>query len=310
MKKVHVLSIIILILFLQGCTKKEEVIECDKSNFITNSIKDENMDEKIGSNIDKKIDEIVGDYKDNISIYYKNLNTNEEYILNADKYYVAASTTKVPLCMMILDQVFEGTISLEDTIYYEEADSEGGSGVLYYLPEVPDITIGEAVYLSIVESDNVAKNMLHRISDISLTDYLRGITEDDSIPYENYITAEQLYIVLKRLYENPDNNPYYEKLIEYMKETVFHDRIDKYVPYDIVSHKIGDYYRYYHDFGIVYAKDPYIIVILTKDIGDLSEEPYENGSEDERYLLDWGNEAYEMIANISKEIYLMVEEDY
>ena len=211
---------------------------------------------------------------------------------------------------MILDQVFEGTLSLEDIIYYEEVDSEGGSGVLYYLSEVPNVTIEEAIYLSIAESDNVAKNMLNRISEISLTDYLRDITEDYSIPYENFITAEQLYKVLERLYENPDNNPYYEKLIGYMKETIFHDRLDKYLPYDIVAHKIGDYYRYYHDFGIVYAKDPYIIVILTKDIGDLSEEPYENGSEDERYLLDWGNEAYEMIANISKEIYVMVEEDY
>ncbi|MBS5884705.1 MAG: serine hydrolase [Clostridium sp.] len=306
MKKVYILLIIILILFFQGCTKEDEIIELDKGNLRVNST----IDEKIDENIDEKIDEILGIYKDNISIYYKNLNTNEEYTLNPDKYYVAASTTKVPLCMMILDQVFEGTISLEDTIYYEEADSEGGSGVLYYLSEFSNISIGEAVYLSIVESDNIAKNMLHRISGVSLTDYLRDITADDSIPYGNSITAGQLCKVLERLYENPDNNPYYEKLIEYMKETVFHDRLDKYIPYDLVAHKIGDYYRYYHDFGIVYAKEPYIIVILTKDIGDLSEDSYENGNEDERYLLDGGNKAYEMIANISKEIYLMVEEDY
>lgn len=298
MKKVYILLIVVLILSFQGCAQKEEVKEIEKSNAKTNSI------------IDKKVDEIAGDYKDNMSIYYKSLNTDDEYILNPDKYYIAASTTKIPLCMMILDQVFEGAISLEDTIYYEKLDSEGGSGVLYYLQEIPNITVEEAIYLSIVESDNITKNMLHRISKISLTDYLRDITEDDSIPYENYITARQLYKVLERLYENPDNNPYYEKLIEHMKETVFHDRLDKYLPYDIVAHKIGDYYRYSHDCGIIYAKDPYIIVVLTKDIGDLSDEPYENGSEDERYLLDWGNEAYEMIANISKEIYVMVEEDY
>lgn len=298
MKKVYILLIVVLILSFQGCAQKEEVKEIEKSNAKTNSI------------IDKKVDEIAGDYKDNMSIYYKSLNTDDEYILNPDKYYIAASTTKIPLCMMILDQVFEGAISLEDTIYYEKLDSEGGSGVLYYLQEILNITVEEAIYLSIVESDNITKNMLHRISKISLTDYLRDITEDDSIPYENYITARQLYKVLERLYENPDNNPYYEKLIEHMKETVFHDRLDKYLPYDIVAHKIGDYYRYAHDCGIIYAKDPYIIVVLTKDIGDLSDEPYENGSEDERYLLDWGNEAYEMIANISKEIYVMVEEDY
>jgi beta-lactamase class A len=212
--------------------------------------------------------------------------------------------------MMILDQVFEGALNLEDEIYYEEEDDEDGSGVLYYLEDVTNVTIGEAVRLSIIESDNVAKNMLRRISEISITDYLIDITGDESIPYENYITARQLYMVLDRLYENPNNNPYYELLIDYMTKTVFHDRLDKYIPHDIVAHKIGDYYRYYHDCGIIYGKDDYIIVILTRDIGNLSDEAYNDGTEDERYLLDWGSQAYEIIGNISKEIYLNVEGNY
>lgn len=303
MKKVSILIIIVFILFSKSCSYED----IDKDTEGTN-IKIEN--EEIAYRIDKKVSEVAGIYKDNISIYYKNLNTEEEYLLNPDRYYIAASTTKVPLCMMILDQVFEGKLNLEDEIDYEEEDREDGSGVLYYLEEVTNVTIGEAVRLSIIESDNVAKNMLRRISEISITDYLINITGDESIPYENYITARQLYMVLDRLYENPNNNPYYELLINYMTKTVFHDRLDKYIPHDIVAHKIGDYYRYYHDCGIIYGKDDYIIVILTKDIGNLSDESYNEGTEDERYLLDWGSQAYEIIGNISKEIYLNVEGIY
>lgn len=303
MKKVSILIIIVFILFSKSCSYED----IDKDTEGTN-IKIEN--EEIAYRIDKKVSEVAGIYKDNISIYYKNLNTEEEYLLNPDRYYIAASTTKVPLCMMILDQVFEGKLNLEDEIDYEEEDREDGSGVLYYLEEVTNVTIGEAVRLSIVESDNVAKNMLRRISEISITDYLINITGDESIPYENYITARQLYMVLDRLYENPNNNPYYELLINYMTKTVFHDRLDKYIPHDIVAHKIGDYYRYYHDCGIIYGKDDYIIVVLTKDIGNLSDESYNEGTEDERYLLDWGSQAYEIIGNISKEIYLNVEGIY
>lgn len=302
MKKLYTLVIMIILLFSKGCTEgaiiKDEEVESMKINNAMGA-----MDE-----IDEMVSELSGEYKNNISIYFKNLNTEEEYVLNEDRYYVAASTTKVPLCMMILDQVFEGEISLDDTIYYEEEDSEAGSGVLYYSDDINSVTVGEAVYLSIVESDNVAKNMLHRISKMSITEYLRDITKDNSIPYENVITARQLYKVLNRLYENPDENPYYNMLIDYMTKTVFNDRLDKYLPYDIVAHKIGSYYRYYHDVGIVYASDPYILVVLTKDIGDLSEESYANGGEDERYLLDYGEYACEMIANISKEIYSIVEE--
>lgn len=303
MKKISILIIIVFILFSKSCSYEDI-----NKNTEETTIKIEN--EETSYKIDKKISEIAGSYKDNISIYYKNLDTEEEYLLNPDRYYIAASTTKVPLCMMILDQVFEGALNLEDEIYYEEEDREDGSGVLYYLEDVTNVTIGEAVRLSIIESDNVAKNMLRRISEISITDYLIDITGDESIPYENYITARQLYVVLDRLYENPNNNPYYELLIDYMTKTVFHDRLDKYIPHDIVAHKIGDYYRYYHDCGIIYGKDDYIIVILTRDIGNLSDEAYNDGTEDERYLLDWGSQAYEIIGNISKEIYLNVEGNY
>ena len=149
--------------------------------------------------------------------------------------------------------------------------------------------------------------MLIRSAQTGITDYMRSVTNDDSIPYGNYVTAKQLGILLSKLYEEQDNNEHYKMLIDYMTETKFHDRLDKYIDYDKVAHKIGNYYRYYHDAGIIYGKDPYILVVLTKDIGELSDEPYNNEGEDERFVLDWGEEACEIIAQISKEIYNLVE---
>ena len=58
MEKVYIFLIIILTLFFQGCTKKEEIIERGNNNIIENSTIDENMYERI----DKKIDEILGNY--------------------------------------------------------------------------------------------------------------------------------------------------------------------------------------------------------------------------------------------------------
>ena len=241
-----------------------------------------------------------------MGIYFKNLNKDEEYGLNLDNYYFAASISKVPLCLMVLDEAYKGNISLDQTISFIENDREGGTGVLYYLDSIPDITIREAVKLAIVNSDNIAHNMLIRVLGRSATDYMREINNDYEIPYGNYTTARQVSVALNRLYENKENNPYYNELIQYMKETQFHDRLDKYLPYEIVAHKIGSYSRYYHDIGIIYGKDPYILIILTKDI-NVSEGEYTN--EDEGYLLDGGEEATELIANISKEIYTKVMEN-
>lgn len=317
MKKLYVLLLVVLTTIFIGCTDNENVV-MNKNTSNEDMVKEvdnknEEMIEREKKNlvelIDEKSNEILGDYKDNVSIYFKNLNTNEEYTLNENEYYVAASTTKVPLCMMILDEVNNGSKSLDDVLYFIEADKEEGSGSLYYSDVVPNITINEAVYLSIVESDNIAKNMLSRVAKSNVTDYMRYVSNDNYIPYGNYTTAEQLGALLNKLYENPDNNPYYYTLIEYMKNTNYHDRLDKYLDNDRVAHKIGNYYRYYHDAGIIYGEDPYILVVLTKDIGEVSTEAYEDGGEDERYLLDWGEEACELIAQLSKEIYTLVEEN-
>ncbi len=315
MKKIYILLLVIFTTVFAGCTDNEEVSINKNVSTEEKLGKLETKDVFESENnsfielIDKKANEILGDYKDNVAIYFKNLNTYEEYTLNADTYYVAASTNKVPLSMLILDEVNDGDKSLDDLLYFSEEDKEMGSGILYNLGEIPNITINEAIYLSIVNSDNIAKNMLTRASKNSVTDYMSQVTEDYSIPYGNYSTARQLGILLNKLYENPDNNPYYNLLIEYMTKTTYHDRLDKYLEYDKVAHKIGNYYRYYHDMGIIYGEDSYILVVLTKDVGGLSIESYEDGGEDEKYLLDWGEEANELIARLSKEIYNIVEEN-
>lgn len=315
MKKIYILLLVIFTTVFAGCTDNEDV-SINKSVSTEEKLRKletkdvfESENNSFIELIDKKTNEILEDYKDNVAIYFNNLNTYEEYTLNADTYYVAASTNKVPLSMLILDEVSDGDKSLDDLLYFSEEDKEMGSGILYNLEEIPNITINEAIYLSIVNSDNIAKNMLSRVTGVNITDYMKEITKDNNIPYGNYTTARQLGILLNKLYENPDNNPYYNLLIEYMTKTTYHDRLDKYLEYDKVAHKIGNYYRYYHDMGIIYGEDPYILVVLTKDVGGLSIESYEDGGEDEKYLLDWGEEANELIARLSKEIYNIVEEN-
>ncbi|MBE6053636.1 MAG: serine hydrolase [Clostridium sartagoforme] len=313
MKKIYISLLVVMTIILSGCSSKDEIISegsmaIEETLGKTNNIED-GADEDLIDLINEKTIEVLGDYKDNVAIYFKNLNTNEEYYLNENIYYAAASTNKVPLAMMILDEVNNGDKSLDDVLYFNEEDREEGSGILLSLDEVPNLTINEAIYLSIIESDNIAKNMLARVAKADINDYMRYVTGDRDIPDENYMTAKQLGIVLNRLYENPDNNPYYETLIEYMKKTNYHDRIDKYLPYSKVAHKIGNYYRYYHDIGIVYGENPYILAILTKDIGELSNEALDDGGDEKRYLLDWGDKGCELIAQLSKEIYTIVEEN-
>ena len=54
-------------------------------------------------------------------------------------------------------------------------------------------------------------------------------------------------------------------MIEILKQQTFDDRIPKYLPKGIeVAHKTGEIGGFKHDAGIVFAKDPILIVILSE----------------------------------------------
>ena len=257
----------------------------------------------------KCIDENTNDFKDKMALYYYNFDTDEEYFFNEDTYFVAASLKKVPLVMQVLDKVYKCELSLNDEIkYIESSDYATGTGILQFEDNIGSRSIDELIKLSIIESDNIAYNMLNRVCGNTLTEYIENITSDYTANDDEYpkLTAKQNFEILYRLYKNPDNNPYYSTVIELMKETEFHDRLDKYIAYEKVSHKIGSYYRYYHDMGFIFAEETYLLVVLSKDIGELSNSPEFTPEQEERIVIDWGDEACEVIAVLSKSIFNII----
>ena len=86
----------------------------------------------------------------------------------------------------------------------------------------------------------------------------------------NKTTPEIQFRLLKLIYENRKDS-YYSHLIQTMKNTIFHDRLDKYIPSNIVAHKIGNYGAAVNDIGIVFTEKPYIIIIYSENAGGAHE---------------------------------------
>ena len=98
---------------------------------------------------------------DNFSFFYYNLKTKEYYLDNGDKWFTAASTTKVPIAMLYYDKVNNKEVTFDTTYLYRSSDYEEGDGMTAYTYDAGDsIPLSFLLEQMIEKSDNTATNVL------------------------------------------------------------------------------------------------------------------------------------------------------
>lgn len=227
-------------------------------------------------NLENKIKDYLGNELNNVGLIYYDLTTNKKISINGDELFTSASTYKVGMNIVAYNMVKEGTLSLSDNIKYSSGYYEEGTGILQSQIDTTlnsPISIQKLLDYAIIYSDNIATNMITEKlggfdSVRQAVSYFTGVTEPTVSG--NVITPETEFRLLKNLYSNRFDQ-YHSHLIEVMKNTEFHDRIDKYLPYNLVAHKIGSYDSYINDVGIIFTDKPYILVIYTNELTDATE---------------------------------------
>lgn len=245
-------------------SEEEKKIKVEKSSELQEKLDDIYKNEH--ASIQLAINDIAGD-NNNYGIYYEDFTTGDKVAYNEDKPFIAASTIKIPIVLDAADMIAINSLREDQTITYTAGDYEDGTGVLQGNDELNEpINIHRLIDLILVDSDNIATNMLERnCSD--LKSYIKSVTGISLELEGNYITPKQQGVLLKRLYENKDNNKIYVNIINDMKNTIFHDSLDKYLPWEVVAHKIGGYNEFIHDCGIIYTDRPYSLSVYTESIG-------------------------------------------
>ena len=101
--------------------------------------------------------------EENFGFFYYNPNNQKYYFYNADKYFTAASTIKVPLAIVYYDKINAGEISKDTTLLYNAEDYEEGSGATSsrYKPG-NYIPVSYLLEQMIVNSDNTATQILKK----------------------------------------------------------------------------------------------------------------------------------------------------
>lgn len=143
------------------------------------------------------------------------------YFLLADRIRTAGSTIKLPLALVILDEVAQGTFSFQDQIHYQASDYEAGSGSIQDQKPGTAFSLRDLLRRMIVDSDNIATNMLIRWTSTYLQEdvFIRLCKRYDipKITAFAQTTARASMQALDELIRNPKNNPYYPELETWLR---------------------------------------------------------------------------------------------
>ncbi|MBR1414117.1 MAG: serine hydrolase [Bacilli bacterium] len=217
----------------------------------------------LSDNINNKINEI-NEYikKYNVYVKYEDLKTGFSYGYREDEPLYGASLIKLVDALYLIDK----DIDLNDTIKYTNNYRRAGSVNMNDEKINSLISLKKLMEYSITLSDNTAHIMLiDYIGKNNLKEYghsLGAINILNSSDEFGSQSASDMIIYLKKAYELSEKENG-KLLIDYMKNYYQNNLYLSAV--NNVAHKYGAYNEYYHDVGIVYDFNPYVIAVLTKE---------------------------------------------
>lgn len=188
--------------------------------------------------------------EDKFAMGWMDLETGESWYFGEENFMVAGSMYKLPLAITIYDMLAEGTITGKD--------KSGG------------FTVENALYYSIVYSNNEAAQALRYVVSNNLEEYRNTIAQysgyetgelPDTYYSENRISPRYLINTLKYLY---DNSEQYPELLENMKKSTKGHYFQKDNGGLEIAHKYGAVENVMNDCGIIYTSRPFALVVFTK----------------------------------------------
>lgn len=246
----------------------------------------------------KEIERLIALSGAEVSVVYRPLNASAggEILIDPDTVYHAASTMKVPVMIELFRQVDAKTISLDDTVVVSNvfhsivdgseftlATSVDGDGAAHRALGKP-MSYRDLCEAMITISSNLATNVLMEklgVEKIRATvtrlkapgmKVLRGVEDQKAFDkgMSNETTARALMTLMTAIGNGTAaSQASCDQMVAILKRQTFNAGIPAGVPKDVaVAHKTGTITKIHHDAAIVYAPQPYVLVIMTRGMAD------------------------------------------
>lgn len=216
-----------------------------------------------------------------IGFYYKNLATGEVIMYQEDESFLAASVIKLYIMAEAVRQCKEGILKKDDVISVDKTKCVPSCGALTYMHDGLEVTIQDLYTLMIILSDNSATNFLIDIlGEEAINDCIHMLghektqlnrkmydAEKSAKGIQNYVCPSELGAFLEGLY---NGEIFDADCSNHMLSVMKDQRLNGKIPFHIhtipghgpIAHKTGEDTGITHDVGIVYAKQPFILVFL------------------------------------------------
>lgn len=240
----------------------------------------------------------------NLSVFYKNIESGFTYTYNAESVYFGASVSKAMLALMIYQMAERDEICLDTTMTFQAMHSNHGSGIIQRTyPLGTSFTIRRLLELNLRVSDNVATLMLRdfiggeHVGVNRYRDFIESIGGNPCLVrsriMNSSLTANEAGIFAMAIHEYLESGgKYSEEFREHLlnNQYPFLTRIAEGNP--PTASKTGWSNTVWHDMTIVYTDSPFILVVMSRGRAGTAtgtERDQEEFAEIYREFLDFNN---------------------
>ena len=200
----------------------------------------------------------------NFAVFYMDINSGHTFMYNEDRVFSAASVNKVQHALYLFSRAERGELDMARVHTFREGDVWGGTGVIQNMAFGTTFTTRELLRHSIRSSDNIAFRLLVRSYGLSgYLDFVRELGADESLVRNitgSRITARDAGIWALEIYNYIGSGGTYSAGFRTDLMNTNMRLVTSAYP---IASKYGWWERYFHDLAIVFAPNPYILVILS-----------------------------------------------
>ena len=217
-----------------------------------------------------------------VAFYYRPLDGGCAQMYNEMMPLVAASVIKIPIMVEAFRQFESGELNPLATYRIKAEDKMPSCGALNRMHDGLEVTLRDLVELMIVLSDNSATNILIDrlgIARVNATLEAEGLRVTrlrrklfDKAGMEaglsNHVCAREIGLLLERMYAGTLVSPQAStEMLEILRNQKLNGKMPFFLkPRGIAcAHKTGEDDGITHDVGIVYARRPFVLCMLSEE---------------------------------------------